>query len=274
MKKIERIIIQVFLVLFALIQIYPLIWLVFFSLKGNGEIFGGNIAGLPEKWKFENYINAFKQAKVLDYFWNSVLVTFITIVLVIILSSMSAYAIVRMEWKGRGIAMKVILLGMMVPIHAALLPLFMVLKSMRLLNTYWALIIPYVAFGLPMGIYIISSFLESLPRELEEAAAIDGCGIYRIFAEIMLPLVKPALATVSIFTYLSAWNELMFAVTFVSKREYKTITVGIMSMVGTFTTKWGEIGAGLVIATIPTILIYVILSEQVQKSLVAGAIKG
>lgn len=273
-KKMENIIIQFFLILFALVQLYPLVWLVFFSLKENKEIFGGNIAGFPEKWKFQNYINAFEQAKVLDYFGNSVLVTFVTIVLVIILSSMSAYAIVRMEWRGRGTAMKVILLGMMVPIHAALLPLFMVLKSMHLLNTYWALIIPYVAFGLPMGIYIISSFLESLPRELEEAAAIDGCGIYRIFAEIMLPLVKPALATVSIFTYLSAWNELMFAVTFVSKREYKTITVGIMSMVGTFTTKWGEIGAGLVIATIPTILIYVILSEQVQKSLVAGAIKG
>ncbi len=272
--KIGKIIVQICLVIFAFIQLYPLIWLVFFSLKGNGEIFGGNIAGLPQNWKFNNYVNAFEQAKVLDYFGNSVLVTSITILLVIVLSSMSAYAIVRMEWKGRGIAMKVILLGMMVPIHAALLPLFMVLKSVRLLNTYWALIIPYVAFGLPMGIYIISSFLESLPRELEEAAAIDGCGIYRIFGEVMLPLVKPALATVSIFTYLSAWNELMFAVTFVSKREFKTITVGIMSMIGTFTTKWGEIGAGLVIATIPTILIYVLLSEQVQKSLVAGAVKG
>lgn len=272
--KIGKIIVQICLVIFAFIQLYPLIWLVFFSLKGNGEIFGGNIAGLPQNWKFDNYVNAFEQAKVLDYFGNSVLVTSITILLVIVLSSMSAYAIVRMEWKGRGIAMKVILLGMMVPIHAALLPLFMVLKSVRLLNTYWALIIPYVAFGLPMGIYIISSFLESLPRELEEAAAIDGCGIYRIFGEVMLPLVKPALATVSIFTYLSAWNELMFAVTFVSKREFKTITVGIMSMIGTFTTKWGEIGAGLVIATIPTILIYVLLSEQVQKSLVAGAVKG
>lgn len=113
---------------------------------------------MPEHWKFGNYINAFKQAKVLDYFGNSVWVTFITILLVIVLSAMSAYAIVRMEWRGSQVAMKVILLGMMVPIHAALLPLFMVLKKAHLLNTYWALIIPYVAFGLPMGIYIISSF--------------------------------------------------------------------------------------------------------------------
>lgn len=272
--KIKKAIVQVFLLIYAVIQIYPLIWVVLFSLKGNNEIFGGNIAGLPKTWKFENYVNAFKQAKILDYFFNSVLVTVATIILVIIFSAMAAYAIERMIWKGRGLAMKVILLGMMVPIHAALLPLFMVLKNAHLLNTYWALIIPYVAFGLPMGVYIIGSFFASIPRELEEAAAIDGCGIYRIWGTIMLPLVKPALATVAIFTYISSWNELMFAVTFISKKEYKTITVGIMSMIGTFTTKWGEIGAGLVIATIPTILIYLLLSEQVQKSLVAGAVKG
>lgn len=273
-RKIGKIIVQFFLVAFAVIQLYPLVWLILFSFKSNNEIFGGNIAGLPQKWKFENYVSAFEQARVLDYFWNSVLVSAVTILLVILLSAMSAYAIERMIWKGRGAAMKVILLGMMVPIHATLLPLFMVLKSLHLLNTYWALIIPYVAFGLPMGVYITSSFFASVPRELEEAAAIDGCGIFRIFASIMLPLVRPALATVAIFTYISAWNELMFAVTFVNKREYKTLTVGIMSMVGTYTTKWGQIGAGLVIATIPTILIYMLLSEQVQKSLVAGAVKG
>lgn len=273
-EKISKIAVQCGLILFAFIQLYPLIWLLSFSLKSNNEIFGGNIAGLPRIWKFENYINAFQQAKVLDYFMNSVFVTGVTIILVIFLASMSAYAIQRMRWRGNGMTMKMILLGMMVPIHAALLPLFMVLKHMHLLNTYWALIIPYVAFGLPMAVYIICSFLASIPKELEEAAAIDGCGIYSIFGHIMLPLVKPALATVAIFTYLSTWNELMFAVTFVSKREYKTITVGIMSMIGTYTTKWGEIGAGLVIATIPTIIIYILLSEQVQKSLVAGAVKG
>lgn len=273
-KKTGIIILQIALIFFAVIQLYPLVWLVLFSFKNNNEIFGGNIAGLPHVWKIENYINAFEQAHVLDYLFNSVLVTALTILFVVVLASMSAYAIERMVWRGSQLSMKIILLGMMVPIHAALLPLFMVLKTFKLLNTYWGLIIPYVAFGLPMAVFILTSFYASLPRELEEAAAIDGCSIYRIWASIMLPLVKPAIATVSIFTYISAWNELMFAVTFISKREYKTLTVGIMSMVGTFTTKWGEIGAGLVIATVPTIIIYMLLSEQVQKSLVAGAVKG
>ena len=273
-KKVNKTIIHVLLILFAVVQIYPLIWLAGFSLKDNIEIFGGNVAGLPRHWKFENYVSAFTQAKVLEYFINSVLVTAVTIFVVVLLAATSAYAIERMIWRGRQTVMKLILLGLMVPIHAALLPLFMVLKNLHLLNTYLALIIPYVAFGIPMAVYIIASFLSSLPKELEEAAAIDGCGIFGIFFRVIFPLVKPAIATVAIFTYISSWNELMFAVTFISKQEFKTLTVGIMSMVGAYVTKWGEIGAGLVIATVPTILIYLLLSAQVQKSLVAGAVKG
>lgn len=262
------------LMLIALIQVFPLFWLFGFSLKDNAEIFGGNIAGLPQNWHFENYAEAFFHANVFQYFMNSVLVTVATILITIILSATTAYAIERMRWKGRKLLMNGILLGMMVPIHAVLLPLFIVLSRTKLLNTYWALIIPYVAFGIPMAVYLFTSFMASIPAEMEEAAAIDGCGIFRIFFKIILPLIRPAIATVSIFTFISSWNELMFAVTFINKSAYKTLTVGIMSMVGAYTTKWGEIGAGLMIATIPTILIYLLLSEQVQNSLVAGAVKG
>lgn len=265
---------HVILMFIALIQVFPLFWLFGFSLKDNAEIFGGNIAGLPQNWHFENYAEAFFQANVFQYFMNSVLVTAATIIITVILGATTAYAIERMRWRGRKLLMNGILLGMMVPIHAVLLPLFIVLSKTKLLNSYWALIIPYVAFGIPMAIYLFTSFMASIPREMEEAAAIDGCGIYRIFFRIIMPLVRPAIATVSIFTFISSWNELMFAVTFINKAEYKTLTVGIMSMVGAYTTKWGEIGAGLMIATIPTILIYLLLSEQVQNSLVAGAVKG
>ncbi len=274
MKNGENTITHILLALFAFIQIYPLFWLFEFSLKDNSEIFGGNIAGLPQHWRFENYVTAFFQANIMQYFFNSVLVTVITIALTIIIAAMSSYAISRMIWKGREITLKLVLMGMMVPIHAALLPLFIILSKSHMLNSYLSLIIPYVAFGLSMAIYLFISFMESLPRELEEAAAIDGCGIYQMFFRIILPLIRPAIATVSIFTFISAWNELMFAVTFINKAEYKTLTVGIMSMVGAYTTKWGEIGAGLMIATIPTVIMYLLLSKQVQQSLVAGAVKG
>lgn len=274
MKNGKNTITHILLSLFAFVQIYPLFWLFEFSLKDNSEIFGGNIAGLPQHWRFGNYVTAFFQANIMQYFFNSVLITVITIALTIIIAAMSSYAISRMIWKGSEITLKLVLMGMMVPIHAALLPLFIILSKSHMLNSYLSLIIPYVAFGLPMAIYLFISFMESLPRELEEAAAIDGCGIYQMFFRIILPLIRPAIATVSIFTFISAWNELMFAVTFINKAEYKTLTVGIMSMVGAYTTKWGEIGAGLMIATIPTVIMYLLLSKQVQQSLVAGAVKG
>ncbi len=268
------ILLQMFLILFAFVQIYPLVWLAFFSLKDNSEIFSGEVLGLPRKFLWSNYAKALSEGNVLTYFVNSVLVTAATIVFVLILSAMSAYAIARMKWKLSNATMTLILLGMMVPIHSALLPLFMVLRNLNLLNTYWALIIPYVAFGLPVAVYIIASFFKSVPREMEESAVMDGCGVYRAFFFIILPLVRPALATVAIFTFISAWNELMFAVTFINDTEYQTLTVGMMSMVGTYITHWGVVGAGLMIATIPTILIYLLLNKQVQESMIAGAIKG
>jgi len=127
---------------------------------------------------------------------------------------------------------------------------------------------------LSMAIMIVVSFFDGLPRELEESAFIDGSGIYRTFFSIMLPLVTPAIATVAILTYLSAWNELMFAITFVSKEEFKTLTVGIMSMAGQHSTSWGPIGAGLFVSTLPSIVLYLLMGAQVERSLTAGAVKG
>lgn len=262
------------LVLFVVIQIFPLIWLVLFSLKDNNEIFGGNILGLPTRFLWQNYQMAFSGGRVGLYFVNSVIVTLFTVAVSGVLAAMAAYAIVRMRWKLSRVVLNIFLLGMMIPNHSALLPLFIILRNFKLLNTYFALIIPYVAFALPFAIFIFSGFLQTFPLELEEAACLDGCSIYRTFIEVVIPFMKPAIATVSIFTYLSTWNELMFAVTFISKQEYKTLTVGIMSMVGQFTTAWGPIGAGLVIASFPTIFAYVLMSKQVQKSFISGALKG
>ena len=179
-KKIKNgktIITHILLMIFAFIQIYPLFWLFEFSLKDNSEIFGGNIAGLPQHWRFGNYVTAFFQANIMQYFFNSVLVTVVTIILTVIIAAMSSYAISRMIWKGRELTLKLVLMGMMVPIHAAMLPLFIILSKAHMLNSYVSLIIPYIAFGLPMAIYLFISFMESLPREMEEAAAIDGCDI-------------------------------------------------------------------------------------------------
>ena len=272
--KISSLVLYCFLGLYAVIQVYPLVWLFLFSFKNNNEIYSGNAMGIPKVWRFSNYSSVLTNGNVAVYLLNSVIVTGVTIVLSTILLATSAYAIVRMRWKWNNAFLTYLLLGMMVPLHATLLPLFIVLKSIGLLNSYLSLILPYAAFALPIGVFIMVGFLQNIPKELEESACLDGCNIYKMFYYISLPLVRPAIATVAIFTFLSAWNELMFANTFINDEMFKTLTVGIMSLSGQQGTQWGPIGAGLVIATVPTLIIYLLFSNQIQKSMIAGAVKG
>jgi raffinose/stachyose/melibiose transport system permease protein len=262
------------LIFWAIVSLFPIYWMLTFSLKSNSEIFGGNPAGLPHEWRWSNYANAFGSGNLGRYLVNSIIVTGITILLTVLVSAMSSYAMIRMRWKLSRAAMAMLMLGMMVPIHAALLPVFVMMRNLHLINSLWSLILPYTGFAVPLGIMIISGLITSIPKELEEAAFIDGCGIYRMFFTIIFPLLRPAIATVSIFTFLQSWNELMFASVFISRESAKTLTVGIQSMSGRFLTEWGPIGAALTVATIPTLIIYLALSKQVQKSFIAGAVKG
>ncbi len=262
------------LFIWAGIQIFPIYWLVTFSLKSNSEIFGGNALGLPKEWLWENYAKALINGKVGLYFMNSIIVTGATIIITVIVSLMATYALTRMVFKIKKSMNLFYMLGLTVPIHSALLPVFIMLRSLKLVNSYAALILPYVAFAIPMAVMIFTGFMSSIPRELEESACLDGCSVYGVFFKIIVPLMKPAGATVAIFTFLQAWNELMFAVVFISDTKYKTLTVGIQSLAGQYTIDWGAIGAGLVVATIPTLIVYIFMSKKVQDSLIAGAIKG
>ena len=270
----KSITITVLLMIWALIQLFPFYWLLTFSLKNNAEIFGGNVLGLPGEWLFENYSIAMGSANVAKYLLNSLIITSASILLTILFTITSAYALNRMTWKLRETMRIVFMLGLMIPLHAALLPLYIIFSKVKLMNTYWALILPYTAFAVPMGVLMMSGFIHSIPRELEDAACIDGCNIYRIVFQIVAPMMKPAIATVSIFTFLQCWNELMLAYVFCPKEYARTLTVGIQNMYGQYTTNWGPIGAALVIATLPTLIIYLLMSGEVQKSLIVGAVKG
>lgn len=272
--QISKVFIYFCLIVWTIICIFPIYWLITFSLKDNNEIFGGNLIGLPHHVLWSNYQNALFDGKVGIYLMNSVIVTAATILFTVLAATMATFAMQRMRWKLSKISMSILMVGLMVPMHAALLPVFVVMRNLHLINTRWSLIIPYSAFAIPMGILIISGILDGIPREMEEAACMDGCSIYRLFFSVILPMLRPAIATTAIFTFLQSWNELMMAVTFISKDEIKTLTVGIQSMAGQFLTEWGPIGAALVVATIPTLILYSVLSGQVQKSLVAGAVKG
>lgn len=273
-KRVGTIIKYIALIAVAVIQIFPLYWLITFSLKSNVEIFGDNVIGLPQHWRFENYAEALTKSSLIRYFFNSVFYSAVTVLVAGLLSAMAAYAIARMYWKKRNTVFTIFTVGIMIPAQAALLPLFQLLDKIGLKGGYLGLLIPYIAGAIPMSVMILTGFYKGIPKEIEEAACIDGCGLWRCFFSIITPIVKPALATASIFTFLGTWNELMLANTFVDKDVYRTLPVGIMSFAGQYSTDWGLIGAGMVIATLPTILIYFLLSNQVQESLVAGAVKG
>ena len=266
--------IYVLLVIWALINLFPVYWMFTFSLKTNEEIFGKNLIGLPWDWKWSNYASAWHTGNMPRYFVNSVIVSASAIALVIIASMMATYAITRLVWKGSSQTNAFFMLGLTIPIHASIVPVFITLRDLHMLNSHFSLIFPYAAFSLAMGILICTGFMVEIPKELDEAARIDGCGPWKTFGVVIIPLMKPALATIAIYTFLQCWNELMFANVFISDSKFKTLPVGIQALSGQYTTEWGPIGAALVIATFPMLLVYIFMSKRIQESFVVGAVKG
>ncbi len=262
------------LIFWLLINLFPVYWMFTFSLKNNAEIFGDNVAGLPKYWLSSNYSSALSTGKMGIYFLNSAIVAIATILITLVAALMATFALTRLIWKRRKTLNKFFMLGLTIPIHASIVPVYVTLSRLHLLNTYWALIIPYSAFSLAMAILVCTGFMNEIPRELDESACIDGCSVWGVFFRIIVPMMKPAVATVGIYTFLQCWNELMFANVFISKSELRTLPVGVQALSGQYTTNWGPIGAALVLATFPTLFIYLFLSKKIQDSFVAGAIKG
>lgn len=261
--------------LYALLSVYPLLWMIFYSLKNNDEIFVTNPFGFPTHLRFENYVDAWSKYNVPVYFMNSVLVATATVIGAITLSVMFSFAAARMKWRLRGIAHTYIMIGMFIPIQVIMIPLAIIVRDLHLANTYGALIVPYIAFNLSFSSIVFYGFFRSIPIELEESACIDGASIYRTFFSIMLPVIKPALATMIIFIFLNSWNEFTMAVILISNENLKTLPLGLLFFQGQFTTNWGAMGAAMTIASLPTVLIYMLFSEQVENALTVGsAVKG
>ena len=273
-RKIKETFIYIILIIWMLINLFPIYWMFTFSLKSNKEIFGENVIGLPREWLWSNYEKALKVGHILRYFLNSTLVAIVTIAVVMIVALMATFALTRFFWKGREKMMSFLMLGLTIPIHASIVPIYVTLAQLHLLSTYTSLIIPYAAFSLAMAILICTGFMQGIPFELDEAACIDGCGTFKIFFKVIVPLMKPAVATVSIYTFLQCWNELMFANIFISDTAHKTLPVGVQALSGQYLTEWGPVGAAMVLATFPMLIFYIFFSKKIQDSFIAGAIKG
>lgn len=257
----------------AVTSIFPLIWVFYNSFKTNTELFTEPWA-LPGKLHFENYIFAWKQANIGQYFFNSVIVCVTAMFFCLLLSTTAAFALTRLRWKLSGAAMMVFVVGMMIPIHSTLIPMFLMFSKIKITNTLWALIIPYTTNGMPISIFILTGFLKAFPAEIEESAIIDGASMRKLFFKVTLPLTKPSIATVAIYTFISMWNELSYAMVFLSDKSKMTLPIGLNSFKGEYSTNYVPLFAAVVITVVPSVLIFTLFNRQVMEGMTAGAVKG
>ncbi|WP_239616077.1 carbohydrate ABC transporter permease [Cohnella mopanensis] len=261
--------------LYFIISVYPLYWMISYSLKNNDEIFITNPFGLPTHFRIENYINAWNNFNIPRYFLNSTIVSIISTAGILLLAIMFSYATARMVWKLRGTARAYMMIGMFIPLQVIMIPLAVLVKDFHLINTYGALVVPYIAFGLPLSSLIFYGFLRGIPFELEESACMDGAGIFRTFFSIIVPIVKPAVATIAILQFLNVWNEFLLAYILISDESMKTLPLGLLFFQGQYSTDWGGMGAVMTIASLPTVIVFLFFSEQVERAMTVGsAVKG
>lgn len=270
-KKIKMACIYVILALQAVITIYPLIWMILSSLKDNVSFFVDPWS-LPKEPRFYNYVTAWQEG-IQGYMLNSVFITVLTIVIVILISCAFSFMVARFPFKGGNLLVSLFFAGMMIPVHCTLIPLYSIMNRLGWVDHLIALLFPYVASSIPMAVFLTYGHYQQLPKELEEAATIDGCSIIQMFVRIFLPLAKPVISTSTILTAIGIWNEFIFANILITNPDYKTLPVGLLSLKGTYNTNYAAMSAALVLSALPIIAIYTAMSGRIQAGMVTGAVK-
>lgn len=260
------------LVLLTVLIIYPLFWILMSSFKDYANIYG-DVWGFPHEWHFENYTTAWNKG-ISQYFTNSLIVTIATLIGVILISTAAAFGICQMKGKLSNAVFLICMGCFLLTPQVCVLPLFILLRTFHLKNTYWSMILPYIAFRLPISIMLVRTFFVSISKELEEAAIIDGASLMQIYSKIYFPLSKPIISTVAIMTCYYAWNEFLFATIFVDSSRLRTIPVGLMVFKDGLMSDWGVILAGMVISCLPLVILFILLQKSFVRGITAGAVKG
>lgn len=278
---------HVVLAIWAVIILIPLIWSLLSSFKTSREIISGNPLALPETWRFDNYSRAWVEAGIGRYFLNTVLVVGSALFLTMLLGAMCAYVLARYQFIGRRVVYYLMLAGLTFPVFLAIVPLFFTLRLLpnplaflpgqpdTLLNSLPGLVLTYVAFALPFTVFFLYAFFRSLPAEIGEAAAIDGCGDWRTFFSVMLPMAKPGLASVTIFNFLGLWNQYLIPVAINTDQRNWVLSQGMGSYAGEigYEIDFGGLFAAVIITVLPVLIVYIFFQRQVQNSVVGGALK-
>ena len=261
------------LLIWAFLAVYPLVWILLTSLKFTPELYKDPF-GLPLNWKWSNYQEAWVFAKMGTYFLNSIVVTVLSTFLVLGLSSTTAFVLARFEFRLKALVWAYILFGFLIPHSLMLIPLAIFTRTLGIYDSLWGLALVYAAVGLPWNVFFLRAFMETIPNELEEAAVMDGAGMWTVFWHIILPLSTPALATMATFHILSAWSEFILALVLTGDVASRTLPVGISLLDGHFTSNEPGVAAGMIITIIPAVIAYAFLQRFLIKGLTAGALKG
>jgi raffinose/stachyose/melibiose transport system permease protein len=264
--------IQLLLAVNAVIMIYPLFVMVASSFKTNAEIFSSPLS-LPTHFSTANLEKVWTETNFVRYLANSVGITAASVALILLFSTLAGYAIARYRFRLSSLVLMFFLSGMTVPLKLAIIPLFIQLDTLGLVDSYLGLVLVYVAMGIPSAVFIMTGFLRTLPRELEESARMDGASELRIMWSIMLPLARPALVIVAIQNAVPIWNDFFFPLVLITSDNLKTLPQGLTVFVGEFTTDWGVLFTGLTLAALPITLLYIVLSKQFISGITQGAVK-
>lgn len=261
-----------FMILYSSLYIFPFFWMFFSSFKTNSEIFGTPLAP-PKNYDFSVFIDAWQIGGIGRYVINSVVVTFSAVTLILLFSSMAAYAFSRFVFAGKKTFLTLITLGLLLPVQAYFISQNIIFEEIGIKDTRLALIVPYIAMGIPLAIWLLKAYLDTLPKEIFEAAKVDGAGDFTIYFKIILPLLKPGIGTVAVFSTLSAWNEFLLAIIYIQNDDLKTIPTGLLAFSTRYVTDYQLLFAALTIITIPMVAIYVVFNRQVVAGLTDGSLK-
>ena len=278
-KLISKTCIHSVLILISILSVFPFIWLMSTSFKGiNEDIFAYPPQMIPQDFTFINYIDVWHRVNFMGYFWNSIIVAGLTVLLNLILSSLAAYPLARMNFKGKRIAFFSILATIMIPFQAIMLPVYIITLKLHLIDSvgnvagYLGLVMPFAVSA--FGIFLMRQAFLKVPKEVEEAAIIDGCNVFQMFIKVVLPMVKPTLAVLAVFTFIGSWGEFLWPSIMLTKDSMYTLPVGINNLQGMFSANWRFIAAGSIISTIPIIIFFLAMQRYFISGENDGAVKG
>lgn len=272
-SRISWVVATILAVFAAVVAITPFIFMVMNSFKEKFEMLTKGVFALPEKLNFANYQEVI-EGNFLKYFLNSVIVLVVSLVLLLMISAFASYPLSRFKFKLNGFVYAVIVACMSIPVHITLIPIFKMSQSMHLYDSIWALIGPYVAINIPISVFILTSFMQQIPKEIEEAATIDGCGKIRIFFSVILPMAKPGLSTLAIYNGVNMWNEFIFGYTLTQSQANRTLPLAVWEFKGQYSMNTPMIMSVLTLTVLPMIILFIFAQDKLIKGMTAGAVKG